>query len=117
MTLLKFIVYSLLIFWIFCINKSFEASEAFLTSSSSWDINKRIPYKTSSNLSKMIFLNKNLVWTGFLLAEFWFGLLSTWALKNEKNILNQINVDNLEKLENFPLATLMSIVIILLVVS
>ena len=107
----------MLIFWIFCINKSFEASDAFLTSYYSCDINNKIPYKTSSNLYKIIFLNKNLVWTDFLFAEFWFGLISTWALKKEKNILNQINVDNLEKLENFPLATLINIVIILFVVS
>ena len=120
-TLLKFIVYSLFIFWIFCISNSFEAKLAFLTYSSSWDINSKIASSTSSNFYNMIFLNKNLDaiflldWTWFCI-WFWFGLVSTCALKKEKNSLNHMRVVSLVKLEDFPLATLIKIEMILLIV-
>ncbi len=76
----------------------------------------------------MIFLKRNFDWVGFLLEfkpwpfwlsweKFYLGLFSTWALKKEKNNLNQIKVVNLVKLEDFPLATLIKIAMILLIVS
>lgn len=116
-TLLKFIVSSLLIFWIFCISNSLEARLAFLTSYSSWDINSRIASRTSSNFYRIIFLNRNLD-PNFLLDwfMFWLGLISTWALKKEKKSLNQIRVVNLVKLEDLPLATFIRIEIVLLMV-
>ena len=124
-TLLKFIVSSLLIFWMFCINSSFDAKLAFLTSSSSCDIKSKIASNTSSNFSNMIFLNRYFDWFNLLLLlRFWpfiwrlfyFDLFSTWALKNEKNNLNHIKVDNFVKLEDFPFATRIKIQMILFIV-
>lgn len=74
-----------------------------------------MPYNTSSNRYMIIFLNKNFVEIIFLLLPR-LGFCYTCALKNEKNNLNQIKVDSLEKLENFPLATLINMVIILLII-
>ncbi len=65
-TLLKFIVSSLLIFWMFCINSSLDAKLALRTYSYSCDIKSKIDYKTSSNFYKIIFLKKNLDWVVFL---------------------------------------------------
>ena len=101
----------------FCISNSFDAKLAFLTYSYSWDIKSKMAYRTSSNFSMIIFLNKNLDpiflfdWLAFKL-----GLNSTWALKKEKKSLNQMRVVNLVKLEDFPLATLIKMEMILLMV-
>lgn len=116
-TLLKFIVSSLFIFWIFCISNSLEAKLALLTYSSSCDINSKIASSTSSNFYNIIFLNKNFC-AIFLLDWLWFrlGLISTWALKKEKNNLNQIKVVSLVKLDDFPFATFIKMEMILLIV-
>jgi hypothetical protein len=119
-TLLKFIVYYLFIFWMFCIRSSFEAKLALRTYYYSCDINSKIAYNTSSNFYRIIFLNRNFDCTIFLVDPFkfrLFGLVYTCDLKKEKNSLNQTKVDSFAKLEDFPFATLIKIFMILLMVS
>jgi len=53
---------------------------------------------------------------GFLFGWLGLGFTYAWALKKEKNNLNQIRVVSFVKLEDFPLATFIKIVIILFIV-